>query len=131
MTPENMRRLPAANALAPLSDAVVLDNSLAFVSGQGPIGPNGLSLGTIEHESALTLQNLLAVVSALGGTKESVARCTVYLADLADVAAFNRVYSDVFDDALPARTAIGVALQGGMKVEVEAVIQLAAQDEQR
>lgn len=119
-------RLPppsaAPGAVAPpLSDAVLLPGGLAFISGQGPLVDGVLTLGTIEHEVDLTLRNLLAVVERLGGQAQHIVRCTCYLADLADVPAMNAVYARTFADHPPARTTIGVALQGGMKVEIEAV----------
>lgn len=123
-----MTRLASASALAPISDAVVLAGGLAFLSGQGPVEDGRLSLGALAHETTLTLQNLLSVVTSLGGNKQSIVRCTCYLADLADVPAFNEIYADFFGDCLPARTAVGAALQGGMKVEAEAVVQLDNRD---
>ncbi len=114
-------RVPPAGALAPTSEAVVLPGGLTFICGQGPIEDGRVSSGSIERETSLTLLNLLAVVESLGGSSASVVRCTCYLANLADVPAFNAIYARTFVGALPARTAVGAALQAGMKVEVEAV----------
>jgi enamine deaminase RidA (YjgF/YER057c/UK114 family) len=60
-------------AQGPYSHAVAVGN-LLFVSGQGPVAPDGSGLrkGTIEDEARLTLSNLKAILEDAG----SGMRCT-------------------------------------------------------
>lgn len=119
-------RLTASSPGAPFSDAVVMAGGLAFVTGQGPLRGGSVVKGTIEEETELTLENLLGIVQRLGGDRTSISRCTCYLADLADIKGFNAAYLRFFGAVLPARSAIGVSLQGGIRVEIDAIVQLDA-----
>lgn len=106
---------------APFSPGIVAEGRLVFVSGQGAFRDGRRIVGTIEDETRLTLENLAQVLRAAGASLEDVVRCNVYLADLADAPAMNTVYESVFPDPLPARTTVGVALLGDMKIEVDCV----------
>lgn len=57
----------------------------------------------IKKATMMVLNNLLAVVEAGGGTKESIARVEVYMKDLSEFDAFNEAYSEFFGDHKPAR----------------------------
>lgn len=57
----------------------------------------------IKKATLMILNNLLAVVEAGGGTKESIARVEVYMKDLSEFDAFNEAYSEFFGDHKPAR----------------------------
>ena len=51
-----------------------------------------------------------------------VQKCTVYLVDLAGLAAMDAAYSTAFDAPYPARTTVGVAaLPGAARVQIELV----------
>ena len=56
-----------------------------------------------------------------GASLSHVVRCGVFLADVGDFAAMNAVYAEIFPDPKPARTTIGCALAGGIKVEIDCV----------
>jgi 2-iminobutanoate/2-iminopropanoate deaminase len=49
---------------------------------------------------------------------------TCYLADLADVSAFNAAYPDFFGAHRPARTTVQARLIGGIGVEITTVVAL-------
>ena len=51
-------------------------------------------------------------------------KVNVYLADLADFAAFNDVYRQTFSPPYPARTTVQVGLPPGLLIEVEVVARL-------
>ena len=57
----------------------------------------------IKKATMMVLNNLLAVVEAGGGAKESIARVEVYMKDLSEFDAFNEAYSEFFGDHKPAR----------------------------
>jgi 2-iminobutanoate/2-iminopropanoate deaminase len=109
--------------VGPYSQAVV-HGGLAYLSGQVPLDPaTGKLVGaTIEEQTRRVLANLAAVLAAAGTSWGRVLRVTVYLADLADFAAFNRVYAEVLGSARPARSTFQVAaLPLGARIEIDAI----------
>ena len=61
-------------------------------------------------------------MGAAGLSLADVIKANVYLTDINDFAAMNKVYETYFDQPYPARTTIGVAaLPAGAHVEIEAV----------
>jgi 2-iminobutanoate/2-iminopropanoate deaminase len=102
----------------------VVAGDLIYVSGQLPVAPNGAhNVGaSFADQARQALANLLAVVEAGGGRRESVIRVTAYIVDTANWPAFNAVYADIFGDARPTRTVVPApALHYGYLVEVDAV----------
>ena len=93
-----------------------------FVSGQGPLDPaTGKIVGeTIEEQTARTLDNLKAILEAGGATMADVVKVTAHLTDLANFAAYNKVYATYFPDPKPVRTTVGSQLLG-MLVEIDAI----------
>ena len=55
------------------------------------------------------LENVGAVLRAVGMDYENVVRCTVYLTDINAYAQVNEVYARYFNEAPPAREAVQVA----------------------
>lgn len=112
----------AGTANLPFSQAVrsggvlYLSGSIGNVPGRMELVPGG-----IEAESRQMMENIGAVLRAAGAQFEDIVKCVVYLADMADWAAFNRVYVPYFQPGrYPARTAIGVnQLILGARVEME------------
>ena len=78
--------------------------------------------GRPEPELRQALANLAEVLGAGGrGTLADVVKTTVFLVDMADFAAMNEVWTEVFAEHRPARSAVAVAaLPLGARVEVEA-----------
>ena len=95
---------------------------LLFVSGQGPIDPNGKVIpGDIKAQTKSTLENFKRVVQAAGSKMENVLQTTVYLKDLAEYAGMNEVYSSFFTDPKPARATVQANLLFDMRVEVQGI----------
>jgi 2-iminobutanoate/2-iminopropanoate deaminase len=110
-------------AQGPYSHAVAVGD-LLFVSGQGPVAPDGSGLqkDTIEEESRLTLSNLKAILEDAGSGLEHVVKVNVYLANMDHFAAFNDIYKTFFRSDYPARTCIQAGrLPFDIQVEIEAV----------
>ena len=110
-------------AQGPYSHAVAVGD-LLFVSGQGPVAPDGSGLrkGTIQEEARLTLSNLKAILEDAGSGLEHVVKVNVYLADMDHFAEFNEVYKEFFTSNYPARTCIQAGrLPFDIQVEIEAV----------
>jgi 2-iminobutanoate/2-iminopropanoate deaminase len=115
-----------APAQGPYSHAVAVGN-LLFVSGQGPISPDGSGVkkGTIQEEARLTLSNLKAILEDAGSGLERVAKVNVYLANMDHFAEFNAVYKEFFKSDFPARTCIQAGrLPLDTLVEIEAIATL-------
>jgi 2-iminobutanoate/2-iminopropanoate deaminase len=113
----------APAAIGPYSQAVKTGN-LVFVSGQIPIDPaTGIFAGDdIATQTRQSLTNVKAILEAAGYAMSDVVKTTVLLADIADFAAMNAVYSEFFTGNCPARAAFAVKdLPKGALVEIEAI----------
>jgi len=112
-----------APAQGPYSHAVAAGN-LLFVSGQGPVAPDGSGLkrGTIQEEARLTLSNLKGILEDSGSGLQHVVKITAYLANMDHFGAFNEVYKEFFPADFPARTCIQAGrLPLDIQVEVDAI----------
>ena len=113
----------APKAIGPYSQAVSY-NDLVFLSGQIPINPRTgkIEATTIEAQTDQVLKNLLAVLKAAGTDLSKVVKCTVFLSNMEDFAAFNQVYATYFGDVPPARSTVQVArLPRDVKIEIDAI----------
>ena len=126
MTRIAIRSSGAPAAVGPYSQAV-RSGGLLFVSGQIPLDPatGRLVAGDVAAQTHRVLQSLDAVVRAAGATLDDVVKTTVYLADMNDFAAMNRVYATWFADPAPARAAVQAArLPLDAQVEIDAIVRL-------
>jgi 2-iminobutanoate/2-iminopropanoate deaminase len=112
----------AATAVGPYSQAVRAAD-LVFASGQLPIDPaTGTIPDGIEAQTRQSLANLAAVLQAGGADLSSVTKTTVFLKNMEDFMAMNRIYGEYFKEMPPARSTIEVArLPRDALVEVEAI----------
>ena len=118
---------PGAPQTLPYSHAVETSGRLLFISGQGPLGPDGaLVEGAIAAQVRQTLDNLAAVAAAAGADLSRAVKVNAFLFDVQrDFAAFNEVYRTVFTGDRPARTTVQAVLPlPGMLVEIEAILAL-------
>lgn len=113
---------PEGTALGlPFSEAVRAGD-LLFVSGQvGNLpGKSELVPGGIGPEATQALGNVKAILERHGSSMDAVVKCTVFLADIKEWAAFNEIYRGFFLNHFPARSAFasnGLAL--GARVELD------------
>ncbi len=113
----------APRAIGPYSQAVAA-GSFVFCSGQIALDPATGSLvgGTIADETRRVLENLRAVLAAVGLELASVVRTTVYLTNLSDFPVVNQVYAEFFPPPSPARSTVQVAaLPRDARVEIDAI----------
>jgi reactive intermediate/imine deaminase len=123
-TPIHSENAPAA--IGPYSQAVRAGD-LVFLSGQIPLDPATGELvgGDFEARARRVFDNLKAVADAAGGTLDQAVKVTIFLTDLGQFAAVNKVMTEYFSEPYPARAAVGVAtLPKGADVEAEAVLAL-------
>jgi 2-iminobutanoate/2-iminopropanoate deaminase len=114
--------VPGAGTV-PLS-AVVRAGELIFVSGQLGIAPGGKDLvaGGIGPETQAALEGVSANLAKAGLAMEDVVKCTVFLADIAEFAQMNEVYTKFFAKDPPARSTVAVAgLVRKARVEIECI----------
>lgn len=121
----NTDKAPAP--IGPYNQAVQY-GELLFTSGQIPIDPaTGAKVeGSIAEQSIQVLENLKAVLESAGTSLDQVLKTTVFLADMGDFPAFNKIYADYFgEENAPARSTIQVAaLPIGALVEIECVAKI-------
>src|SRR5262245_38953642 len=100
----------APKAIGPYSQAVVY-KGLIYLSGQIPLDPQTMQVieGDIAAQTHRVLRNLQAVLAAAGSTLEHVLKTTVYLKDMDEFAAMNKVYGEYFTANPPARATVEVA----------------------
>lgn len=116
----------APKAIGPYSQAVLSEN-LLFTSGQLPIDPAAGKIveGTIEERTHMVLKNLQAIAQEAGTSLDKVVKTTVFLTDMNDFQAVNKVYAEYFKEPFPARSAYQVAaLPLGANVEIEAIFRV-------
>ena len=104
----------------PFSEAVSVGQVLYLSGSIGLDGTGSLVSGGIAAETNQVLLNIRAILERNGSSMERVIRCTVMLADMAEWAAMNSVYTQHFSTNLPARSAFGTSgLALGARVEIE------------
>lgn len=110
-----LANLPFSQAVR-LGDVFYLSGSIGNAPGKMELVPGG-----IEAESRQLMRNIEGVLKGAGLGFEHVFKAVVYLADMAEWGAFNRVYTPHFKAGrYPARTAIGAhQLILGARVEME------------
>lgn len=98
-------------------DTIYTAGQLPIVPGEGPAEP-----GSIADQTRQVLANLLAVIEAAGGRRDSVLKVTVYVSDVSIWGEVNRVFAEVFGDHKPARTVVPVSdLHYGYAIEADAI----------
>lgn len=123
-----VRTATAPAAIGPYSQATI-SQGLVFVSGQIPLHPGTGELigGGISEQARRVLLNLKAVLEAAGSSMDLVVKTTVYMKDLADFPAMNKVYAEFFGSGLPARATVEVSrLPRDVAVEIDAIAALQA-----
>ena len=122
MQPISTDEAPAS--LGPYSQGI-RDGDTIYTSGQGPIDPDTGDVidGDIGAQTAVTLENLAAVLSAGGGSLDDVVKTTIYVGDMADYDAINETYAAHMSEPYPARSAVEV---GEFPVEIGVEIEMVA-----
>ena len=117
----------APAAIGPYSQGVIAGN-LLFVSGQIPLNPLDGSLisDSLESQANQVFQNLSAIIQEAGTSFEHVLKLTIYLTDLENFAAVNKVMESYFHEPYPARATVEVSrLPKDVEVEIDAIVELA------
>ncbi len=90
-------------------------------SGQVGISDGAIVEGGLEAELRQAMANMRGLLEGVGATMDDVVKTTVFLTDMDDYASMNAIYTELFGDHRPARSAVAVAeLPVGAVVEIEA-----------
>jgi 2-iminobutanoate/2-iminopropanoate deaminase len=102
-----------------LSDAIRVGDIL-YVSGKLGMRRDAPD-STIEGQTRVALENIKRVVEQAGTTMPNVVKCTVFLTNVADFQAMNRVYREFFPTDPPTRSTVVVAalVVPNAKIEIE------------
>jgi reactive intermediate/imine deaminase len=109
----------------PLSSQTVAFSHYNNLSAQLPIDPatGAVVAGGAAEQAKQCLANLKAVVESIGHVMDDVVRLTVFVTDIADVAAVDEAAGSFFSDYVPTRTNVAVAaLPLGASVQIEALL---------
>ena len=113
----------APAALGPYSQAIRA-NGMIYCSGQIPINPatGTIEAQTIEEQTTQAITNLKNVLEKAGSSLAKVVKTTVFIKNMNDFAALNKVYAELFGDTKPARSCVEVArLPKDVLVEIECI----------
>lgn len=113
----------APSAIGPYSQAIK-DGDRVYVSGQGPVDPETGEVVSddVNEQTAQTIENLAAILEAAGTSLDDVVKANVYVTDMDDYEAVNKVYAEYMNEPYPARAAVEVSrLPIEIRVELEVV----------
>ena len=111
----------APGAVGPYSQGTQI-GEFVFVSGQLPVNPKtGQKVEEdIKVQTDRVIENIKAVLKAVGLDLSQVVRCDVFLKDMNDFKAMNEVYASKFvTDPKPARQAVQVG-----RLPIDAMVEI-------
>src|SRR6478735_9569935 len=93
-----------------------------FVSGQvAKDADNNMLHGTIEEETAGTIETIRRILAEEGASLADVVRVTTYLEANRDFGRYNKVFAEHFKDAVLARTTVEARAVINTKIEMDAI----------
>ena len=114
-------------AIGTYSQAIKV-NGMVFISGQIPFDPQTMTpvAGNMDQQINQVFSNLKAIAHAAGGDLSMIVKLTIFLTNLDDFEAVNKVMLVFFEQPFPARAVVGVAsLPKDVSIEVDAILALA------
>ena len=114
---------PAANG--PYSQATVVNN-IVYTSGQIPVNPlNGEIPEGIEAQAKQVFENLKNLLKDAGSGIDKAIKTTVFIQNIDDFAAVNKIYEGYFTEPYLARSCAEVSkLPKGVLIEVEVITEI-------
>ena len=107
-----------------ISQAVQVGDTV-YVSGQGPLDPQGnlVGEGDMAAQSRQVFANIRAVLAEAGATMDDVVKITSFITDTGRYAEYSAARAQAFPNHVPASSTVTVAdlVLPGMLVEVEAI----------
>ena len=103
----------------------IVTNGFVFTAGQVAIDPatGNLIEGSFKDRVRQVMKNLNSILEESGTNLSNVAKFTVFLTDMSNYAAVNKVFSEFIKESnAPARSLVAVsALPAGTDVEIECI----------
>lgn len=94
-----------------------------YVSGQVSKDADGtMMVGSIETETAGTIEAIQRIIAEEGATLRDVCRVTTYLEDPRDFGRYNAVFKRYFDGCALARTTVEARAVITTRIEMEAIV---------
>jgi 2-iminobutanoate/2-iminopropanoate deaminase len=100
----------------------MIAGDLVFVSGQIPLEPTSGRMvdSDASGQTLQVMKNIGGILEAAGSSFGRVVKATIFLTDLGDFEAVNRVYGSFFEGDPPARATVQISgLPKGAAVEIE------------
>jgi 2-iminobutanoate/2-iminopropanoate deaminase len=112
--------------IGPYSQAILVENVL-YVSGQIAIIPatGNVVQVTIEEETIQVMENLKAILEAVGMNFSNVVKTSIFVKDLGNFIRINNIYGSYFISEPPARETVEVSrLPKDVNVEISCIAYL-------
>lgn len=124
-----LKPIVSADAPAPIGpySQAIQAGPWLFCSGQVALGPTGTEAlpASVEEQAQKVMQNLQAVLAEAGANFGQVVKTSIFLQDMADFTAVNKVYASYLQAPYPARETVAVAgLPKGARVEISCIVYL-------
>jgi 2-iminobutanoate/2-iminopropanoate deaminase len=98
---------------------LIVHNGVIYIAGQGANSNGPVGKDDIDSHVTKVMENVKGLVETGGGTMDSILQLTVYLANLTDYDAMNKIFKTYFPNGGPARTTVAVAaLPGKSLIEI-------------
>jgi 2-iminobutanoate/2-iminopropanoate deaminase len=118
-----VKTLNAPVPIAPYSQAVVAGNTI-YVSAQlaRNMSTGELVTDNIEAETRQVLENIIAILAEANADYNDVVKMSIFLKDMQNYEAVNRIYNRYVSEPFPARETIEVgALPKNVNIEISAI----------
>lgn len=92
-----------------------------YISGQGPRRPDGSLPAAFDEQARQSLENVKAIVEGAELTMDHVVYTQVYLDDMNQYPAMDRIFGEFFGKNPPARSVLGVARLPEPAIQISAV----------
>jgi reactive intermediate/imine deaminase len=112
---------PAPLASDALGSPAIDAGDYVYVSGQGPLRPDGSTPTNFADQVRQSLENTKTVVEAAGLGMDHVVYVQVYLDDMSHYEALDKAFAEFFPKLPPARGVLGVARLPEPSVQINAV----------
>jgi len=106
----------------PFSDGMLVGNTLYVAGQEGDDALGQLVPGGITAETKVALANVEKILKAAGLGLTNIVAVTVFLADINEFAAMNKIYREVMPDPKPVRSTIqAAALVNNARIEISVI----------
>jgi enamine deaminase RidA (YjgF/YER057c/UK114 family) len=113
---------PAPLASDALGSPAIDAGDYVYVSGKGPVRPDGSTPTNFADQVRQSLENIKTVVEAAGLAMDHVVYVQVYLDDMSHYEALDKAFAEFFPKLPPARGVLGVVRLPEPSVQINAVV---------